>query len=65
MQTSHPFASTVYVVKKTPTTRLGGLHNDGQAAAENVRRTAAQKVTHLELIWVRLLISVLWFLETL
>lgn len=37
-------------LKKTPATRLRGLQNDGEDVAENIRRTAEQKVTHLELL---------------
>lgn len=37
-------------LKKTPATRLRGLQNDNEDVAENIRRTAEQKVTHLELL---------------
>ena len=42
-------------LKRTPTTPLRGPQDDGvDVAQQNVRRTAAQKVTHLELmLWQR------------
>ena len=37
-------------LRKTPTSQLRGLENDGEDIPEANRRTAAQKLTHLELM---------------